>query len=670
MTRTTHRHRVSRVRSAVMATLGQTPRQNYERFVEAGRLSDAFGAIVFDDAIWRVPTRTNLPGGSAVGNLAFTVRSTSVDPSSPAMDKRFADFLKTVIRLDQAKKPSQIHKHRETIAVGRLLYEVSSEISHDPCLFNTSTFKRANDISKTWRPEESARYRVGSVLQKLGKIMTDAGITAHRIDFRNVAPRAAEIRSDGGEDERMPAEGALAALTKASQLVTAPEDVLRMRIVELLPCAPWRINDILRLPFDCEVFEPATRNGRPVLDADGNQVVRYGIGYRGSKGFAADVKWIPTAMVDVARRAISQIRELTSGAREVAKWMEANPGRAWLVEPHRLSPPDRVLSREELREALGIPVVRRVAPFARSYGIPLSPCSTRRSWRYRISDIEEALLREHKPIQGDATMRRSEYLLLTSRNFFSTARETIISIVDVVDYNSIKYFLKSRPGTPSVFERFNLLDADGQPYELKTHQVRHFLNTVAAEGGLGEVERAKWSGRTDVQTNAAYDHEPGYMLAEKARSLLAQGKMQGPVADTYTRLPPVERSAFSLVHLATVHTTEIGLCVHDWATAPCPHHGACADCRDCAIVKGDPVHRARIEVLLEDEEALIARAIAEMDDGTYGASNYVEHHRRMAAGYRRMLAIHDDASIEDGTLVQIDPEPARKGLLEEAELLS
>jgi hypothetical protein len=59
-----------------------------------------------------------------------------------------------------------------------------------------------------------------------------------------------------------------------------------------------------------------------------------------------------------------------------------------------------------------------------------------------------------------------------------------------------------------------------------------------------------------------------------------------------------------------------------------------------------------------------------MDDGTYGASNYLEHHRRMAAGYRRMLATHDDASIEDGTLVQIDPEPARRGLLEEAELLS
>ena len=668
MIRTARRHRVSRVRSAVMATLGATPRQNYERFVEAGRLSDAFGEISFDDAIWKVPTRTNRPGGLAEGEIAFTVRSTVADPTGTAMDKRFGDFLKTVVRLDQAKKPSQINRHRRTIAVGRMLHEASSDVGHDPCLFSTSTFKRAHDNAKTLQTEAGSPYEVGVILQKFGKILTDAGITAHRIDFMNTAPRLQDIRPADGEDRRMPVEGALAALAKASQLVTAPEDVLRMRIVELLPCAPWRINDVLRLPVDCEVFEPATRNGRPVLDADGNQVVRYGIGYRGSKGFVADIKWIPTAMVDVARRAIAQIRELTADAREAARWMENNPGRAWLAEPYRLSPPDRVLSPEELREALGIPVVRGVAPFARNCGIPLSPCSTDRKWRYRVGDVEEAILREHKPIQGDAALKRSEYLLLTKRNFFSTARETVASIIDIVDYGPIRDFLQSRPGVQSVFERFDLRDAEGDPYVLKTHQVRHFLNTVAAEGGLGEIERAKWSGRTDIQTNAAYDHEPGYKLAEKARALLAEGKMQGPVADTYAGLPPVERSAFSLVHLATVHTTEIGLCVHDWATAPCPHHGACADCRDCAIVKGDPVHRARIEVLLEDEETLIARAIAEMDDGTYGASNYFEHHRRMAAGYRRMLAIHDDESIEDGTLVQIDPEPARRGLLEEAEL--
>ena len=225
-----------------------------------------------------------------------------------------------------------------------------------------------------------------------------------------------------------------------------------------------------------------------------------------------------------------------------------------------------------------------------------------------------------------------------------------------------------KSGTQSIFERLDLRAQDGQRYKLTSHQIRHFLNTIAAENGLGEHERAVWSGRADIKHNEAYDHETGYQLAERARKMLEDDRMQGPIASTFQRLPPVERSAFSLVQLATVHTTDIGLCLHDWGAAPCPHHGACASCRDCAIIKGDPVHRARIEILLEEEQITLGRALAEVEDGTYGASNFVEHGRRMIAGYRSMLAIHDDPKIEDGTMVQLEPVEAREGLLEDATL--
>ena len=70
--------------------------------------------------------------------------------------------------------------------------------------------------------------------------------------------------------------------------------------------------------------------------------------------------------------------------------------------------------------------------------------------------------------------------------------------------------------------------------------------------------------------------------------------MRGPIRIAFDRHPPVERSAFLQVHLSTAHTTDLGMCLHDWAAAPCPHHGACAaGCTDCAVVKGDPVGRER-----------------------------------------------------------------------------
>ncbi|MDE4911703.1 hypothetical protein PQI07_30405 [Methylobacterium sp. 092160098-2] len=654
-----------------MATLGATPRQNLEIFIESGRLAPAFGDSPFDDRIWIVPTRSNKPGGTGKGELAFTVRSTSEDPDGPAMAKDFGDFLKAVVRLDDVRKPSQINRYRRMVAVARMLYGASKDVGHDPCRLTGATFKRALRFAESIGAGTSSPYEAGTVLAKIAKILNDAGITMSPIQFTNTAKRPldrhhvmVEGSDEDQEDSRMPDEGALDALARASQLVSSPPDILRMRIVELLPCAPWRINDILRLPYDCEVEEPVTRNGKPILDADGRPVVRYGIGYRGSKGFLADIKWIPTAMVDVARRAIRQIKELTAEARAIAAFMEENPGRAWLTDRWRLSSPDRILTGEEMREAVGIQGFQNIVVFVRSYRIPRTPCSTQKKWRYRLGDIEKALLDAIRPIGGDHVMKRSEYLMIATRNFFGSRRGLVPAIVDNVSYDVVKDFLQSRPGSMSVFERFDLKDANGEFFVLKTHQVRHFLNTIAAEGGLGEVDLARWSGREDVRSNQAYDHEPGYQLARKARKLLEQGKMKGPIAATWSRKPPVERKNFSLVQLATVHTTDIGLCLHDWGTAPCPHHGACADCLDCAVVKGDPVHRARIELLLADVDLALARSLEEVEDGTYGASNYVEHHRRMAVGYRRMLAAHDDPDIEDGTIVQMRPDVLRQGPLD------
>jgi hypothetical protein len=659
------RHRTSRARTSVTRTIDSTPRQNLERYIEAGRLCGAFGEIEFDARTWEVPTRTNMPGGSALGELAFTVSSIKRDPATPAMDERFAAFMKATIRLEHQSSPSQINKHRRTLAVGRIIYKAAADVDHDPCRLSSSIFARALVLSADARSEVGTIYEVGIILQRLAKTLNDAGIASHRIEFRNAGRKQEQVRpiNDDEEDDRMPSERALEALTRVSQLVTAPEDVLRIRVVELLMCASWRIIDVMRLPIDCEVHEPVTRNGKTVLNPDGSPAMRYGLGYRGSKGFIGDVKWITTPMVDVAKRAIADIREITDEPRRAALWMEKNPGRAWVHPDYRLQPRSRILSRIELGKAIGLNPVRNIAKFIERYGLQLSDCSTSRKWRYRLGDVEDAMLRNHKAIQGDFIMKRSEYLLLAFRNTFATARGVLSPIVDVVHYSAISDFLRSKPGKQSIFERFDLRDEKGEPYRLGTHQLRHFMNTIAAEGGLGEIERARWSGRADVRSNEAYDHESGYRLAEKARKVLEQGRMRGPIAVTAERLPPVERSAFTLVHLATVHTTEIGMCLHDWGTAPCPHHGACADCRDCAIVKGDAVHRTRTELLLGEEETTLRRALAEVEEETYGASNYVEHHRRMAAGYRRMLAIHDDPEIEDGTLVQIEPEEARTGLL-------
>ena len=56
--------------------------------------------------------------------------------------------------------------------------------------------------------------------------------------------------------DALPAEGAIDALAKAFEIATDPPDILITSVAALLTCAPNRINEVFRLPVDCEVTRP------------------------------------------------------------------------------------------------------------------------------------------------------------------------------------------------------------------------------------------------------------------------------------------------------------------------------------------------------------------------------------------------------------------------------
>ncbi len=58
---------------------------------------------------------------------------------------------------------------------------------------------------------------------------------------------------------------------------------------------------------------------------------------------------------------------------------------------------------------------------------------------------------------------------------------------------------------------------------------------------------------------------------------------------------------------------------------------------------------------------MLGAAEAETREGTYGASNWVEHNRKLVEGLRRIVAVHEDASIADGTPVQVSTKPVEGG---------
>jgi hypothetical protein len=63
--------------------------------------------------------------------------------------------------------------------------------------------------------------------------------------------------------------------------------------------------------------------------------------------------------------------------------------------------------------------------------------------------------------------------------------------------------------------------------------------------------------------------------------------------------------------------------------------------------------RERAERLLKDYEPMVRLAESEVQEGTYGASNWAEHNRKLVDGLKRIIAVHDDKSISEGTPVQV-----------------
>ena len=133
----------------------------------------------------------------------------------------------------------------------------------------------------------------------------------------------------------------------------------------------------------------------------------------------------------------------------------------------------------------------------------------------------------------------------------------------------------------SIFARLGYVDSGQRPLRITSHQFRHWLNTLAQEGGLSQLEIARWMGRRKVGQNADYDHVTPLQRARRIQERLASGKASGPVAEQVRRIrDPVRRAEFVGSLTNTAHPTDLGICLHDWTALPCELHGACATCRE------------------------------------------------------------------------------------------
>lgn len=154
--------------------------------------------------------------------------------------------------------------------------------------------------------------------------------------------------------------------------------------------------------------------------------------------------------------------------------------------------------------------------------------------------------------------------------------------------------LNGSSGTISLFEKAGF---DGESFRIKSHQLRHYLNTLAQNKEIAETIIAKWSGRASVAQNAVYDHRTDEEKAFK-------------IAEVYNHLNvevvnvPVTVEEFQAKTGKIAEKMDTGFCIQDLNFNPCTKLYSCVGCPSSCHTKGD---NAASDLLGENSQYILDR---------------------------------------------------------------
>ena len=573
----------------------------------------------------------------------------------------FADFAKAIFVHQHVANPRTYGSNCRLFFGLQHLYEALCErgdihISD----VDASDFERAAAIAKTRVGKQAAAQR-GKALVEIARFVNSKNLVAVRFEWTNPnhwLPTYNRIgrEYDEARAKKLPDQETLEAIALAFRRAKEPIDVLVSSCLAVLCSAPSRVHELLKLPFHCEVEREI--GGRKV----------YGLRWYPGKGANPQIKWVPTPMVDVCRQAVCRLREITAPARAVAEWYERNPRALFLPSglDHLREAPEQW---RPARDFIPIRGISREAFFAwiRRLGLPKRRIGG--GDYIRFIDLEARIL-SHIPIGFPIAMNGfnySELLLVVRQRETDTRRSPAPCMIAPFMVDTLLCRLQEC-SAETIFQRLGIRRKDGSPVVLRSHQLRHWLNTIADRGRLSELEIAMWSGRKDVKQNQAYNQTSPEMKLAEYEDLKKQTTPENCLAEyeqvedkfhKFIVRAPVSREDFQRIeNRPATHATQFGFCIHDYVTSPCGKHRDCTNCAEHCVIKGLPDREERIRRVLAITREEVAKAEAEIADGTYGADRWLEWGRTTVGRLENLVEILDDPGVADGSVIMLKTDPA------------
>lgn len=639
---------------------------NLSDFIELCRTQiRPFGCdIAFDDNVWNISgcgTKVSNHGSEFLRFTSLKYSDTGSlkvsKKSGVVMEEPFLSFSKAMLSYMFGMNPTVTNKRR--IAALRYLEialrsqtGINCPTATTPQVLNFASQQMMDFLS------ENTAYDYSCELEAIYGYMIKLQLVTVPTSWRNIVPygQNTHIRSRVGEkfdEERKKKLPSPAALTGLAQIFSSPNNTKKDTVVSsasaLLICSPDRISEILHLPVNCIATERKISTGE------------FGCGLRWfpAKGASPMIKWVIPSMADIAKMAVDNLKRISEPARIVAKWYEDNPNKLYLPAHLEHLRSQEMLSMLDMGQLLFDRVNSRdtgVAMWVTSNKLAKVKLGGKKVF-VRFDDVEKTIIemlpRDFPIYDSEQNMLYSDALFIQRGNEIDDLRPTIQCLVEATTYKTIAKSLGRLKDRPNIFDRHRMTEEDGSPLSIRTHMFRHYLNTLAQqEGALSEEDIAMWSGRKNVSQNAVYNHVSDRDVLATLRKSVGNDKLAvGPLAHINNRVL-VSRDEFANLKVVTAHTTEFGHCIHDYTMLPCQIHGDCLNCNEQVCVKGDAVRESNIRCLRDETRTLLKNAQAAMDEGDYGASNWVKHQSTTLERLDQLCELIDNPAIPIGSVIQ------------------
>jgi len=562
----------------------------------------------------------------------------------------FIEFAKAYIRYKQSIKQTKVYNRTITALV---LIE-NALITIDEAADITKATQRHFDkacellVNNNYKDRTGIGGALETIAKDLGKWhISAAGLKYWKHPFTKAD--AHDVRKKSTDRlTKLPEDDALLALAEifANGYISEQddEDIYVTCQTCLLLSAPQRIHESRWFRTDLL---------REEQDTLGNSQLY--ISYWAAKNASYVRKEVPKTMATHTKEAVERIKKITEESRKLAKYYESGSTKFYR---HKNCPDvrdDQVLTRKEVAQALGLENHKSAEDFIRketgSYS--LTGWTLDSLWNQIVLPKHKRNL-PHFPYQlspedcasGRPPKMSKSLMCFRHRQLASTENTSPVLLAAFNrDYYTKRVEDKEVIRGDKKYSMSIFIKHGYKGFNLRSHQMRHFLNTMAQEAGIGLEEITQWSTRASQAQSRTYMHqEPQRKANEIAHKQLQMNE---------NTLEPVTEDEYNVMEKGPVITTMYGVCTHDYTFTPCEKHADCLNCSELLICKG---HKRTTEAIQREYAQLTENLLAaksEIDAGRQVANRWYISHKKKHERLTQLLKILADPSIEDGSPIQL-----------------